>query len=44
MHEEVIDRAWVQSGSYTVDIGGLRTPAKVSMRALFDPAGDRTKG
>jgi heterotetrameric sarcosine oxidase gamma subunit len=44
IHEEVIDRAWVESGSYTVDIGGLHTPAEVSMRALFDPAGDRTKG
>lgn len=32
-----VDAAWVEAGSYEVDLAGSRHPATVSLKPLFDP-------
>jgi glycine cleavage system aminomethyltransferase T len=39
----VVDRDWIRAGSYAVDVNGVREPAAVSLRPLFDPDGARIR-
>jgi sarcosine dehydrogenase len=41
---EAIDAAWLDGGSFVVDLAGTRLKARVSLRCPFDPAGARIKG
>jgi glycine cleavage system aminomethyltransferase T len=40
---EPIDQAWLDAGSWTVQIGDQIVPARLSLRPLYDPAGKRIK-
>jgi 4-methylaminobutanoate oxidase (formaldehyde-forming) len=39
----VVDRDSVLSGTYQVDVGGIRCDASVSFRPLVDPDGDAVR-
>lgn len=39
-----IDREWIESGTWEVDVAGTRYPAKVSLTALYDPKMTRVRG
>jgi len=39
----VIDADWVRAGRYEVNVGGARHPISVSLRPLYDPAGERIR-
>ncbi len=41
--EEPIDQKFLDSGRWEVDVGGVRYPALVSLRPLFDPENKRIK-
>ena len=32
-----VDREWIESGSWEVDVAGTRYPARVSIAPLYDP-------
>lgn len=38
-----VDKAYIDAGRWEVDIAGVRYPAKVSLRPLYDPSGARIK-
>ncbi len=38
-----IDASWLDAGRYEIDLAGERYAAAVSLKAPFDPAGDRVK-
>jgi len=38
-----VDQAWLDGGEWTVQIGDLIVPARVSLRPLYDPANSRIK-
>jgi 4-methylaminobutanoate oxidase (formaldehyde-forming) len=38
------DKAWIEAGSYEIDLAGQRLAAQVSLRAPHDPDGARVKG
>lgn len=38
-----VDAAWIDAGSYEVDVVGTRFPATASLRAMYDPDAERTK-
>jgi 4-methylaminobutanoate oxidase (formaldehyde-forming) len=40
---EPLDQAWLDSGEWTVEIGGSTHPAAVSLRPLYDPKNERIK-
>jgi glycine cleavage system aminomethyltransferase T/glycine/D-amino acid oxidase-like deaminating enzyme len=40
---EPIDQAWLDAGSWTVQIGDRLVPARLSLRPLYDPANKRIK-
>ncbi len=40
---EPIDQAWLDSGHWTVQIGDLIVPARVSLRPFYDPANKRIR-
>ena len=40
---EPLDQAWLDSGSWEVDIAGTRYPAVTSLRPLYDPKNERIK-
>ena len=40
---EVVNRDWIQQGSYEVNVNGSREPATVSLRPPFDPDGDKIR-
>jgi 4-methylaminobutanoate oxidase (formaldehyde-forming) len=40
---EPIDNAYLSSGCWQVDIGGVKYPARVSMRPMYDPDNARIK-
>jgi 4-methylaminobutanoate oxidase (formaldehyde-forming) len=37
----VVTPDWIRAGSYQVDVAGTRHPLEVSLKPLYDPAGDR---
>jgi 4-methylaminobutanoate oxidase (formaldehyde-forming) len=39
-----IDADFVARGEWAVDIGGTKYPARISLRPLYDPAGERIRG
>lgn len=39
----VIDADWVRAGAYQINVGGTLYPITVSLRPLYDPAGERIK-
>ena len=39
-----VDKAWLDSGKWEVDIAGKRYPAKVSLQPLYDPKMERVRG
>jgi heterotetrameric sarcosine oxidase gamma subunit len=43
MEGEIITNDFIMSGSYEIDIAGVRYPAKVSLRPLYDPRLKRVK-
>jgi len=38
-----VDRAWLEGGSWQVDIGSERYPAEVSFKPMYDPAMERVR-
>ncbi len=38
-----VDRDWVSRGTYEVDVNGSRESARVSLKPLFDPAGEKQR-
>jgi glycine cleavage system aminomethyltransferase T len=42
-HSEGINDEWILSGRYEIDVEGIRFPAKVHLRAPYDPAGKRVR-
>jgi 4-methylaminobutanoate oxidase (formaldehyde-forming) len=40
----VVTPDWVRAGRYQVDVAGTRYPLEVSLRPLYDPAGERLRG
>jgi 4-methylaminobutanoate oxidase (formaldehyde-forming) len=41
---QAIDLAWLEAGTFEVDLAGVRLAAKVGLKAPYDPAGARIKG
>ncbi|AFM16809.1 glycine cleavage system T protein (aminomethyltransferase) [Mycolicibacterium chubuense NBB4] len=39
----VVDAGWVRDGDYQVNVGGSLYPISVSLRPLYDPAGERVR-
>jgi 4-methylaminobutanoate oxidase (formaldehyde-forming) len=42
-HLEGISDEWILSGQYEIDVEGTRIPAKVHLRAPYDPSGERVR-
>jgi 4-methylaminobutanoate oxidase (formaldehyde-forming) len=40
----VVTKEHLESGSYQINVGGVYSPASISLRPPYDPAGDRIKG
>ncbi len=40
---EEIDPAWLEAGSWTVEVAGREVAARASLRALYDPGGGRAR-
>ncbi|MDR7085883.1 4-methylaminobutanoate oxidase (formaldehyde-forming) [Aeromicrobium panaciterrae] len=40
---QIVDPAYVREGAYELDVGGRRIPVRVSLKPLFDPAGDKIR-
>jgi 4-methylaminobutanoate oxidase (formaldehyde-forming) len=41
--DTVIDKAWIEAGTWEVEIAGVRVPATASIRPLYDPKMLRVK-
>jgi 4-methylaminobutanoate oxidase (formaldehyde-forming) len=41
--EDGVDGNYVSSGNWEIDVGGVRIHARASLRALYDPKGDRAR-
>ncbi len=37
----VADAAFVRAGRYEIDVGGRRTPVRISLKPLYDPSGEK---
>jgi 4-methylaminobutanoate oxidase (formaldehyde-forming) len=42
--KQPLDQAWIDAGSWEVEIAGRRYPARASSRPLYDPKNERIKG
>ena len=42
--EEEITQDYIEAGSFEIDVGGERIPAKASLRAMYDPKAERMRG
>jgi 4-methylaminobutanoate oxidase (formaldehyde-forming) len=42
-HSDGITAGYIDSGRWEIDVGGVPVPAKASLRALYDPKGERTR-
>lgn len=40
---EPLDKAWIEAGTWTVEVAGRRWPAGVSLRPLYDPSSSRVR-
>ena len=43
-HRDGVDRAYLDAGEFTIDVGGELIPATASLTALYDPGGKRMRG
>ncbi len=43
-HSDKIDQAWLDKRKWSIDVGGTEYSAKASLRALYDPSGQRMRG
>lgn len=41
---EGITPGYIDAGTFEIDVGGSRIPARASLRALYDPKGERARG
>jgi 4-methylaminobutanoate oxidase (formaldehyde-forming) len=39
-----VDAQWIAAGHYQIEIAAERVPARVSLRAFYDPTSERVKG
>jgi len=39
-----VDQSWLDSGEWTVEVAGVRYPAVVSLKPLYDPGNVRIRG
>jgi 4-methylaminobutanoate oxidase (formaldehyde-forming) len=42
--EEEISKEYIDAGSFEIDVGGERIPAKASLGAMYDPKAERMRG
>jgi glycine cleavage system T protein len=42
--EATVDAQWIAAGHYQIEIAAERVPARVSLRAFYDPTSERVKG
>ena len=42
-HEDGVDRDFVKSGSYEIEVAGVRIPASASLRPMYDPTSSRIR-
>ncbi|MDJ0776574.1 MAG: FAD-dependent oxidoreductase [Gammaproteobacteria bacterium] len=42
--EEEVTREYIEAGSFEIDVGGERIPAKASLGAMYDPKAERMRG
>jgi len=40
---EIVSEDWIASGRYEIEVAAERVPARASLRAFYDPAGERVK-
>ena len=40
---EPLDQAWLDAGTWEVDVAGTRYPAVTSLRPMYDPKNERIK-
>ena len=43
-YEGGVDAAFVNAGSYEIEVAGERLPAEASLRPLYDPRSERVRG
>jgi glycine cleavage system aminomethyltransferase T len=43
-HPDGVDAAFVNSGSYEIEVAGQRYPASASLKPMYDPKSERTRG
>ncbi|MGK0169601.1 MAG: glycine cleavage system aminomethyltransferase T, partial [Gammaproteobacteria bacterium] len=43
-HEEGVTSGFLKSASFAIDVAGDAVPAQASLRALYDPRGERVRG
>jgi 4-methylaminobutanoate oxidase (formaldehyde-forming) len=42
-HGAIVDAAFINDGSYEIEVAGERVPAQVSLRPFYDPSNRRVK-
>ena len=42
-HEDGVSKDFIDSGTFEIDVAGVRVPAKASLSAIYDPKGERLK-
>ena len=43
-HDEGVDADYVNSGSFEIEVGGRKVPARASLSAMYDPKAERMRG
>ena len=43
-HADAINQAWLDDREWGIDVGGTVFSARASLRALYDPSGERMRG
>ncbi len=43
-HAGGVSPAWIEGGRYELEVAGRRVPATASLRAFYDPGGERMRG
>ena len=43
-HDGGVDADYVNAGSFEIEVGGRRVPAKASLTAMYDPKAERMRG
>jgi len=36
-NDEIVTKEYIESGTYEIDIAGVRYPSKASLRPIYDP-------